>query len=152
MIKLLLSFNRLCILCIVFIAAGCNAKAEDCLGSDSISNEELAEILKSDNFSGLLDESSSLKYFGCYKNGDRELTVYVYQREFGNHRLTQRLLFFLNQKRYLGMYEIPEAPVSMKSFDIVFPFSSEYGNKISLQAGNPPKEVLLDGELMEFFK
>lgn len=150
--KFFLSFKSFFILFSIFVATGCNAKTEDCLASRSLSDTELIGVLSNDNFSGVLDANTSLKYFGGYKSGDRELGVYVYQREFGNHRLTQRLLFVLNGKHYLGMYEIPEPPVSMEGFNVVFPFSSEHGNTISLQTGELPTEVLLDGELMEFFK
>lgn len=135
-----------------FFMIGCNAQPIGCKSFSTIEESELKEIIVKGGFSGELDASTSLKYFGCYEYEENGLGVYFYEREFGNSRLTQRLLVVSSEEGYLGMYAVPEPPGSVVGSEIKFSFPDDYGNHISLKGGAIPKVVLLDGEEFELFK
>lgn len=145
-------FSRCTFFVFSFFMVGCNAQPVGCRFFSEIEEAGLKEIIVKGGFSGELDASSSLKYVGCYEYEENGLGVYFYAREFGNARLTQRLLVVSSKEGYLGMYAVPEPPRSVVSSEIKFSFPDDYGNHISLKGDTLPKTVLLDGEEFELFK
>lgn len=131
---------------------GCRAEPAGCQYFFELDGTRLTGIISKGGFSGIFDDSSSLKYSGCYEHDGNGLGVYFYEREFGNARLTQRLLIVSSREGYLGMYAVPEPPLSVNGSRIKFSFPGDYGNQILLDSGSPPEAVLLDGEKTEFFK
>ena len=135
-----------------FFMVGCNAQSIGCKTFSEIEESGLKEIIVKGGFSGELDVYASLKYVGCYEHEENGLGVYFYEREFGNARLTQRLLVVSSKEGYLGMYAVPEPPESVVGSEIKFSFPDDYGNHISLKGDALPKVVLLDCEEFELFK
>jgi hypothetical protein len=113
----------------------------------------LASVLHRGGFSGVLDDSASIRFAGCLKSPGEELSVYYYEREWGSaRRLTVRLIVLSNVAGYLGMYAVSGPPSAVHGSQIVFPVPEQEGNVITLRAGKLPRRVLIDGELREFFK
>ncbi len=66
-------------------------------------------------------------------------------------RATRRLLVFSADGAYLGNYgSLPEEPSKLIGAKILFPFDERGGNFIEFSGANPPSEVLLDGENIQF--
>lgn len=108
---------------------------------------ELASILKRGEFSGSVDRKASIRLVGCVPSRQGELGVYFYRREFGNHRVTYRLIFISNTEGYMGMYDVPGAPSRIEGDRIVYDLPVMEGNEIHIREGHPPRSVHLDGEV-----
>ena len=89
-------------------------------------------------------------FIGQYKGGKIDRKVYYYEREFGNARLTKRVVI-ISGDVYSGMYSVPDDPPVLKEGILTFPNQSD-GCCISLKGEEPPKKVLIDGEILELFK
>ena len=129
------------------------ARAQACAGGAAMSRAALTGVLHRGGFSGVLDDSASVRYVGCLRTPREELGLYYYERVWGEaRRMTARLIVVSNRARYLGMYSVPERPRSVRGSRIVFAVPRDYGNAIVLHHGKLPRRVLLDGEVREFFR
>jgi len=113
----------------------------------------LVGVLHRGGFSGVLDDSASIRFAGCLKEPREELSVYYYERVSGGaRRMTARLIVLSNVTGYLGMYAVSGPPSAVNGNQVVFPVPEHQGNVITLRDGKFPRRVLVDGELRDFFK
>lgn len=139
-------------LCIISFCVCC-AAIEDREEKREPSNLEnvrtilLAEACQ-DSFIGSYD----LNYFGTVHSEITCFHLYVFLREFGNKRLTKRLIILSHDLHYLGMYEIPELPKMVDGNVVMFPLEEKWGNKIVFKGDHIPQEIYLDGESYTFFR
>ncbi len=115
-------------------------------------SEEINSILKRDGFSGIIDDNANIEFLGDIKNAFEQVHIYYYSREFGNHRLAQRLLFINHKKKYIGMFDIYDKPNNLNGDTILFDYREDIGNTIKLTNKGVPLRVYLDGDVLELFK
>ncbi|MBY6105504.1 hypothetical protein KUW19_03255 [Ferrimonas balearica] len=121
--------------------------------SSASSLKSLDETLSAGGFSGTLDEHVQIKSFGClHSELINSICVYYYTREFGNKRLTQRLIITSDQNGYEGMYNVPDEPITFEHGIIKFPYDADDGALIDLSTGEIPERIFLDGESFVLFK
>lgn len=129
------------------------ARGQACVASPEVPRAELASVLRRGGFSGVLDDSASVRRAGCLRGGGEELSVYYYERVWGSaRRMTARLIVVSNVAGYLGMYAVPGPPGAVHEDRIVFPVPEEHGNVIAVRGGKLPRQVLIDGEALHLFK
>lgn len=112
--------------------------------------QNIEGILIKGGFSGIFDKNTKMFFIGQYKGGKINRKVYYYEREFGNARLTKRVVI-ISGDVYSGMYSVPDDLPVLKEGFLIFPNQSD-GCCISLKDEELPKEVLIDGEILELFK
>jgi hypothetical protein len=143
-------------LLLVSLLLGCMvlpAHGQACVASPEVPRAELASVLKRGGFSGVLDDSASVRLAGCLRGAGEELRVYYYERVSGSaRRMTSRLIAVSNVSGYLGMYAVSGPPSAVREDRIVFPVPEEHGNVIAVRDGKLPRQVLIDGELLDLFK
>lgn len=144
-------------LVLVSILLSCTAlpaRGQSCAGRAEVPRAGLVSVLPRGGFSGVLDDSASIRFAGCLKGPQaEELSVYYYERVWGSaRRSTARLIVLSNVTGYLGMYAVPEPPAAVHGNQIVFPVPEQDGNVITLRDGKLPQRVLIEGELRDFFK
>jgi hypothetical protein len=143
-------------LLLVPLLLGCTAlpaRGQSCVASPELPRAELASALKRGGFSGVLDDSASVRLAGCLRGAGEELSVYYYERAWGSARhMTARLVVVSNVAGYLGMYAVSGPPSAVHAGRIVFPGPEKDGNVIALHDGRPPRNVLIDGEPLGFFR
>jgi hypothetical protein len=127
------------------------AQGQACAGLERLPRAQLGRILRRGSFSGTLDRSASVRFAGCAGEPGAELGVYYYAREWGNRRLTQRLIIVSKAHAYLGMYAVSSPPSKVERTRIVFPYPAGE-NEIVLRSGRLPGHVHLDGESLTLFK
>ena len=54
--------------------------------------QNIEGILLKGGFSGIFDKNTKMFFIGQYKGGKIDRKVYYYEREFGNARLTKRVV------------------------------------------------------------
>lgn len=117
----------------------------------SIKPDELKNILQGGGFTGVIDGAEKIEYLGHINNDSVGFQVYYYAREFGNHRLAQRLIFISNDKKYIGMFSVNDKPVSVNGDQVAFEYDEDVGNVIRLTDEGVPQKARLDGEIVELF-
>lgn len=95
---------------------------------------------------------SSVNFFGEIKTENTVFFLYIRLKEFGNQRLTKRLIVLSKDNKYIGMYDIPELPTKIKKNKVIFPLEEKWGNSITFEGDSPPKNIYLDGETYSFFR
>lgn len=151
----------ICVSWIFVVCLGCvrPTVANDCdTNTRQFNREEVFQILRSDGFSGVLDENVELSKIGAIEAEAvcLRLFVYVYTTEtyggpMGARRMTKRLLI-LTPYHYLGMYAIDELPIRIADNKVEFPGREAVGNVIVFESAIPPKTIFLDGEQKSLFK
>jgi len=86
---------------------------------------------------------------GAIKGKENCFVIYYYEKEFGNQRLTQRLVVVPQNGDSLGLYGIPERPTEIKNSTVYFNFSKKLGNHIDFNVHELPENIYLDGELYD---
>ncbi len=119
-------------------------------GKLTTNKNSIESVLLKGGFSGIFDKNAKMFFIGQYENGNINRKVYYYEREFGNARLTKRVVI-ISGDVYSGMYSVPDDPPVLKEGILIFPNQSD-GCCISLKDEELPKEVLIDGEILELFK
>ena len=109
------------------------------------------QTLKNGGFSGALDRKAKISKVGSLRSDKAVVTFFYYEREFGNKRLTQRLIAIKDGK-YLGMYAVNDPPVRVTENAVCFSYPSADGNCIVLSHGDLPDDTYLDGESVVLFK
>ncbi len=136
---------------ILFFA--CYAKGQ---GSPNNNNRlilgEIKQILQSEAPQDTFTADYDLKFLGSVKTEKTNFNLYLFLKEFGNKRLTKRLIVFSKDFDYLGMYDIPEFPQMVKGDRVIFPLDEKWGNSIVFEGASPPREIYLDGETYSFFR
>ncbi|MBB4638477.1 hypothetical protein [Longimicrobium terrae] len=144
-------------LCVVLGCAPAGAphptpREQGCDRSHVTSRAQLASILTRGGFSGIIDRAASIRLVGCVRSAQGGVGVYYYQRVFGNHRMTHRLIFISNVEGYMGMYDVPGPPSRIEGERIIYDLPVDEGNEIRIRDGRPPRSVHLDGEVKELFR
>jgi len=116
-----------------------------------VSAGNIQSILKSGGFTGVLDGTEKIKEVGKINENGMRITFFYYEREFGNQRLTQRLIA-IGDGKYIGMYPINDPPIRVSRNAICFPYEHAEGDCITMVNGRMPKKSYLDGESVELFK
>jgi hypothetical protein len=111
----------------------------------------IQKILKNGGFTGVLDGTEKIKEVGEVKGNGVTMTFFYYEREFGNQRLTQRLIA-IGDGKYIGMYPINDPPIKVSGDAICFPYEHAEGDCITVVNGRMPEKSYLDGESIELFK
>ena len=119
-------------------------------GKPEIKETNVQSVLLKGGFSGIFDKNAKMFFIGQYENGNINRKVYYYEREFGNARLTKRVVI-VSGNVYSGMYSVPDDPPVLKGGVLIFP-NQDDGCCISLKGEALPKEVLIDGEMLELSK
>jgi hypothetical protein len=130
-----------------------SARAQSCAGRP-LSRAELGRALRRGAWTGVLDDSATVRRVGCLSGARRGevLSFYDYERVWGSGRQSTRLIAISNLRGYLGMYAVSDPPSSIRGNRIVFPYPAEHGNVIALRAGTLPRQVLIDGEPLTLFR
>ena len=113
--------------------------------------QNIEGILLKGGFSGIFDKNTKMSFIGRYKGGKIDRKVYYYEREFGCARRMTKRVVIVSGDVYSGMYSVPDDPPVLKEGILIFPNQSD-GCCISLKDEELPKEVLIDGEILELFK
>ncbi len=147
---------RGCLLVLVSLVLSCAAvpaRGQSCAGGAEMPRASLASALHRGGFSGVLDDSASIRFAGCLNGAGEALSVYYYERVWGSARhVAARLIVLSNAGEYLGMYAVPGPPSAVHGNQIVFPVPDRAGNVITLRDGTLPRRVRIDGELRDLFK
>lgn len=113
---------------------------------------EIKKLLKTEKIAAFSSGDFDLDYLGELNSNSSIFKLFIYTNEFGNNRLTKRLLVFSRTDNYIGMYDIPELPTKIEKNKVVFPLEEKWGNSITFEGGSPPKKIYLDGETYSFFR
>ena len=117
----------------------------------------LKRLLAKQDFCCWLKDDVTLTEHGKMLCGSKSLRVIYYDYE-NMHRFSghgARRILFLEGNVYLGSYDVSAmagAPFKVGDNFILFPPQEEAGNKIECQAGELPKNVLLNGDYPTFEK
>lgn len=118
---------------------------------------DLKRLLTKQGFCCWLKDDVTLTERGKMLCGSKSLRVIYYDHE-DMHRFSghgARRLLFLEGNIYLGSYDISAIegpPFKIENNLILFPPQKEGGDRIECQAGELPKNVLLNGDYPEFGK
>ena len=119
-------------------------------GKLTTNKNSIESVLLKGGFSGIFDKNAKMFFIGQYENGNINRKVYYYEREFGNARMTKRVVI-VSGNVYSGMYDVPNDPPVLREGVLIFS-NQDDGCCISLKGEELPKEVLVDGEILELFK
>jgi hypothetical protein len=119
--------------------------------AQELDKKSLERILSKQGFSGQLTGNVKVRFafLGDMKCGSAVLHVYYYTGEETHPpgkaiHFNQRLIF-LENRNYLGQYDISDRPVLVQQKTLRFPVSEEDGNSLECGRDGLPKSVLLDG-------
>lgn len=131
----------------------CNAENEK-IGTNHESTQisKIKKILINQKNNIFSNNDFELEFIGNTNNQKSIYSIYLYKKEFGNKRLTKRLIIFSKNNDYLGMYDIPEIPTRIEGNKVYFPIEEKWGNSITFDGDSPPKQIYLDGESYSFFR
>jgi len=118
-----------------------------------VSDTELAtikDILKKEAPYAYFPEDAEIEKVGTIIGKNFIYRIFLSKLEWGNQRLTLRLLLFSEDWHYLGNYGLSEDPIIIQDNIIIFPFNKNDGNKIVFNSKKIPPKVYLDGEVIEF--
>ena len=140
-------FLRLFVMFLIFYSVDTFSAVD---GKLTTNENGIESVLLKGGFSGIFDKNAKMFSIGQYKSGKIDRKVYYYEREFGNARLTKRVVI-VSGNVYSGMYSVPDDPPVLKDGVIIFP-NQDDGCCISLKDEELPQKVLIDGEMLELFK
>lgn len=138
---------------LALVGAEGSATTDDCLLG-------LKPALVSGDFSGSVDcqeDQLSVRKVGDVRTQWNTFTIYSYHYKLapvcpecaihGGHRI-----IFMEQGVYVGQYKSDFASVSIEKGKLVF--DAPYGGPVTVEftSKGPPDELLVDGELIDFFK
>jgi hypothetical protein len=119
--------------------------------AQELDKKSLERILSKQGFSGQLTGNVKVRFafLGNMKCGSAVLHVYYYTGEEthppGKAIHFNRRLIFLENRTYLGQYDISNRPVLVKQRALRFPVSEADGNLLECDRDGLPKSLLLDG-------
>jgi hypothetical protein len=106
------------------------------------------DVEKSLNMAGL-EKPYLLNKVGMVEGEGNCFLIYYYEKEFGNKRLTKRLVIIPSKSGDFGLYDIPETPYEIKNKSVHFKLQEETGNQINLNISELPKSIYLDAEIYD---
>jgi len=133
-----------------FIAIATLVTVFSCDAKTSCSNSLFDSIDVEKSLSGAeLQKPYLLNKLGVVEGEENCFLTYYYEKEFGNKRLTKRLIIIPSKGEDFGLYAIPETPLEIKNKTIHFKLQEKTGNQVSLNIPELPKSIYLDAELYD---
>lgn len=107
------------------------------------------ELLKRQGFGRSLDHRASIKKIGVLRYPGVFYDIYYYDYDDPSLHGIYAIIVVKNGRKYLGYYRImPDCIVKNNKIKC----DSPWGNEIVFKNGRPPKQVLIDGEICDFYK
>ncbi|MWV28498.1 hypothetical protein [Aurantiacibacter rhizosphaerae] len=120
----------------------------------------LKPALLSGGFTGSVDcqhDQLSIKQIGQIRTQSRAFTIYSYQFHLappcpecavhGGHRI-----IFIEDGRYIRQYRSDNANVAIRHGNLFLEVRDNEPVRVEFTSGGPPKELLVDGEMISFFQ
>lgn len=157
-------FRNICIISVI-VLSGCCATAGNAHDSRlsshatnhdvahaGLTDEQILSLLEKQAPKGMFPKHTKLTFLGTVRGEHVTYHVVFTSLVWGQaQRETARLVIFSINWKYLGNYgEIYTPPSIIRNGVLYWPYPAELGNKISLAGRNPPKKVVLNGEIYHF--
>ena len=111
------------------------------------------QTLNSKNFDGPMEDDTYITFIGSLVSGKSKYSIYFHDHRdrHGAMHEVSRILLFAEKCRYLGQYVVMNKPSHIRGEDILFDIPNKYGNMIRFSNGQPPAQVVIDGEVEAFW-
>jgi len=134
----------------VLFAAFCTSAY--CSGSKTIKS-----ALANQGFSGVLTGKIEINELGVIAIGNTQYHIFYYSSEGSKHpgeaiHASYRIILMTGNNMYLGSYIVEDQPTRLTHNSILFGYTEDLGNTIDFDKNGPPKQVLLDGYLLDLAK
>lgn len=157
-------FRNIWIICIISLYAfsapagnahdskACSHVANNAVAHAVPTEAQILNLLERQAPKGMFPKNTKLTFLGTVTGKHVSYHVIFTSLVWGQaQRETARLVIFSCDWKYLGNYgEIYTPPSNIRNGVLYWPYPAELGNKISLAAYNPPRKVVLNGELYYF--